>query len=77
MKDLAEWKADQEITYTVVVKINDTDIYYEEARSGDSACEAIGRAENYVERRLNEDYDFEKETLEDEALELSTTAKIA
>jgi len=65
MKNFADWKQDQEITYTIVVKMNDSDIYYEETHSGDSACEAIGRAENYVERRLNEEYDFEKELHEE------------
>ena len=67
MKDFADWKQDQEISYTIVVKLNDTDIYYEERRTGDSACEAIGRAENYVARRLSEEYDYEKETSENVA----------
>lgn len=72
MKDYTAWKQDQEITYTIVVKLNNSDIYYEERRSGDSACEAIGRAENYVERRLSEEYDYEKETTENANDELST-----
>lgn len=72
MKPFEDWRSDQEITYTIVVKMNDSDLYYEETHTGDSACEAVGRAERYLDRRLAEEYQFEEET-SDEALELSNT----
>lgn len=68
MKAFPDWVNEQEVEYTIVIKLNDDIIYTETRSTGDSACEAIGRAENYVASRLNQEYNAE-EVIEAEDLE--------
>lgn len=56
MKSFTDWKQDQGVEYTIIVKLDNSTIYTETRTTGDSACEAIGRAEAFADRHLAQKY---------------------